>query len=136
MAGFRTEVILRINYASLDRILRQPDGLVGRYLVRLGHKVVEQAKSNAPVRSGALRRSISITTVKRIPQGTEVRVSANIEYALPVHQGAKPHVIEARNAPMLRFPSRAGMIVYTPRVNHPGNAPNPFLWNALKAVVN
>lgn len=135
MAGVRTSVDLRLDYGAINRMLKGESGPVGRHMVVIADKTVDGARVNAPVRSGDLRRSISITSVQETTFGTEVLVSANIEYALAVHQGAKPHVIEARNAPMLRFPAKSGFIVYTPRVNHPGNKPNPFLWEALVAAV-
>lgn len=135
MAGVRTSVDLRLNYGAINRMLKGESGPVGRHIVTIGRNTADNARANAPVKSGALRRSIGITSVQETTFGTEVLVSANIEYALAVHQGAKPHVIEARNVSMLRFPDKSGFIVYTPRVNHPGNKPNPFLWEALVAAV-
>jgi len=136
MAGIKTQVILRLDYIALDRVLKSPSGMVGRYIIELGRKTADRGRRDAPVASGALRRSVGITSISRRVEGTEVRVSANISYAFFVHEGTREHPIEARNVSLLRFPSRSGFIVYTPRVNHPGTTANPFLWNALKSVIN
>lgn len=50
--------------------------------------------------------------------------------SLYVMQGTNPHDIRPRNKSVLRFEVR-GRVVYTKLVHHPGNRPNPFLWEAL-----
>lgn len=53
------------------------------------------------------------------------------DYALAVHDGARPHRIYPRNASVLAWPSGSGMR-FARYVNHPGNRPNPFLEMALE----
>lgn len=47
-----------------------------------------------------------------------------VDYALAVELGAAPHVIRPRYAGALWWPGAAHPVM---RVNHPGNAPQPFL---------
>lgn len=130
----RFDVDLKIDQAALNFMLKSPHGLVGEYIYRMGLLTTGKARQRAPVRTGALKSSIRMTRgADGIP--TAVEITANIEYALAVHQGSRPHVISARDALVLRFPSKSGTIIYAPRVNHPGNKPNPFLWDALLDVV-
>lgn len=51
--------------------------------------------------------------------------------AIGLHNGRPPHVIKPRNKLVLRFPVN-GKFVFTKRVNHPGNKPEPFLFNAAE----
>jgi len=60
-----------------------------------------------------------------------------VDYAAAVHEGARPHVIRARRASLLRFYwPKVGRVVFFPKVNHPGNRPNPFLSNAAHRVAS
>ena len=51
--------------------------------------------------------------------------------AIGLHNGRAPHVINPRNKLVLRFPVN-GKFVFTKRVNHPGNKPELFLFNAAE----
>lgn len=65
------------------------------------------------------------------------RVVANTAYALYVHNGTRPHSINPRSAGgVLRFPNRAGVIVYTRHVNHPGTTAQPWLRDAAVQVIS
>jgi len=55
-------------------------------------------------------------------------------YAMPIELGSRPHVIRSRRAKFLRFIGRDGSVVYARKVNHPGNRPYRFLWNATDAA--
>jgi len=58
-----------------------------------------------------------------------------VKYARWVVGGAKPHLILPVAAKALRFYGGHGqMFIYRKRVNHPGNAPNPYPTRAIKSV--
>lgn len=85
--------------------------------------VEAEAKREAPVKSGLLRRSIT----NRVVSDTRAEIGTNAKYAWSVHQGAPPHTIMARKAKALfwkgaRHPVKS--------VRHPGNRPNPFMRRA------
>jgi HK97 gp10 family phage protein len=86
-----------------------------------------QAKANAPVRTGTLRRSI---TGQVSGGGATVvgRVGTSLKYAPYVHEGTAPHVIVPVSRKALYWPGAAHPVR---RVNHPGTRPNPFLRKAL-----
>lgn len=120
---------ITINEAGIRGLLG-PTGPVGQYVTRLCLEIAETAKAEAPVKTGHLRDSISPSR-----RGDVGIVAANTSYALAVHEGAKPHLITPKQATVLRFPSKAGEIVYANRVNHPGNKANQFLVRAMLARV-
>jgi hypothetical protein len=97
----------------------------------LGPRLVAQAIVEAPVgETGALANSMDFT----IASGTSLVLWCRSDHALFVHEGTKPHPIEAVNAKVLRFPTEAG-ILYRRRVQHPGTSPNPFLMRAATTVL-
>lgn len=109
-------------------------GYLFHWLAALMDAVAMQAIRNAPKKTGTLANSIG----SRV-EGSGLQLTgyayADAAYAAPVHEGARPHPIEARNARVLRFPSSTtGAIIFRRRVNHPGNQPNRFLLDALMSV--
>jgi hypothetical protein len=54
-----------------------------------------------------------------------------VPYARYVLAGTKPHVIEARNARVLRWTDAGGNPFFARRVHHPGTRPDPFPQRAL-----
>lgn len=50
------------------------------------------------------------------------------------HEGTKPHKIVPSEKPRLVFRTKSGVLVKTVQVNHPGNKPNPFVFDATKAM--
>ncbi|MBI5071669.1 HK97 gp10 family phage protein [Candidatus Falkowbacteria bacterium] len=53
------------------------------------------------------------------------KIGPTVNYALFVHEGTRPHVIEAKNKKVLAN-KKAGLI-FGRRVNHPGTKPNRFM---------
>lgn len=104
---------------------------VNRAGLRAGAAVFrEEARQNVPFSSGALRKSIRITT-----RGKGREVSASVKagsrvawYANLVEFGTRPHVIKAK-------PRSALDVAGTPRkeVNHPGSRAKPFMRPAVDA---
>ncbi|WP_328825553.1 HK97 gp10 family phage protein [Tomitella gaofuii] len=98
-------------------------------------QITAQAKMNAPVKTGNLRRMIEPEPV-RVQDATRLRgvVAANTEYAAAVHNGSKPHVIRPRRASVLAF-KMGGKQVFAKSVQHPGTRGRPFLANAAEKVM-
>lgn len=80
-------------------------------------------------RGGDLERRGIITDVK----GSEGVVALNpaVPYAVFVHEGTKPHIIEPRDKMALRWVSR-GEFAFAKRVQHPGTEKDQFLYEAAE----
>jgi hypothetical protein len=128
----------------MAEVLRGPAGPVTRHIQERAFIVREAARAKAPVKSGCLRSSIVVRYEDHVG-GVAARIVADTtacspdrkSYALFVHNGTKPHVIQGN--PTLAFfwpngPDGAGMY-YFGSVNHPGTKANPFLADALPLAV-
>jgi hypothetical protein len=130
----RLDVQLRLNTGAINRMLYSSGGIVGRAIYRMGLEWVKEAKSRAPVKTGALKASIGIL-VWPGPRNS-LEAGANINYAINVEKGVKGGTeILPKNGKVLRFPNKAGVIVYAPKVTQGAVKANPFLWDSLVAVV-
>jgi hypothetical protein len=106
----------------------------------LTRQIANQARADVPVRSGNLGRTIRATPAKATGpfsvSGSVFAGGPDAPYAIPVHEGSRPHKIVARNAPMLRFFwEKIGRNVAFRSVNHPGVKARPFLRNAMTRVI-
>lgn len=81
-------------------------------------------------KTGRLRQSVGLR-VDAAGGNAKAQVSAGkgLAYAVPIHDGSRPHIIAARRAPMLRFKIGARWIS-TLYVRHPGTSPRPFVTEA------
>jgi hypothetical protein len=124
---------LEVNETELNAVvMRRLETFTTAFVSR----VATTARQIAPERSGELKRLIRPDAVRRVgPWSLASGVSSLARYSAPVHEGARPHVIRPRNARALRF-MIGDRVVFARRVNHPGNAPNPFLRNAVHRVVS
>lgn len=99
-------------------------------------QIATQARSDTPVRTGYLGRSIvEDPIVWEGPFRLKTGVTATASYAAAVHEGTRPHVIRARPGGTLAF-KVGGNTVFAQSVNHPGTRPRPFLTNAAREVIN
>lgn len=109
-----------------------------RWASTINPLVVGAVRARAPVgkgpTAGGLRRSV---TSRRVQSAGSVslQVGATATYAPFVVDGTRPHMIQARNARVLRFTTSGGQTLFRPRVNHPGTKPNPFAREAVAAVL-
>lgn len=117
----------------LDRYLNQPGGEVGRYLEGKGRQILVLAKSQAGLRTGALRSSIHMRHSKD-PKGQYIKIGSSLPYALMHHEGTKPHMIYPRKAKQLRFVKR-GQVIYASAVRHPGTKANKYLTDPMNKVI-
>lgn len=113
----------------LDVVLKEPQGMVGRYLHARGVAIQTAARAQAGVRTGALKASIGIEHERAIG-GQLIRVGSKLPYALLHHEGTRPHRITAQPTGMLRF-TRGTRVVYAREVLHPGTRPNKYLSDNL-----
>jgi hypothetical protein len=102
--------------------------------------IANQARVDVPVKTGNLGRSIGVdpmtSTGAYSMTGSVFAGGREAPYAIPVHEGSRPHKIIARRAPMLSFYwVKVGRHVKFRSVNHPGTKPRPFLRNAAQRVI-
>ena len=103
---------------------------IGNALKKSVLQVQNEAMKRAPVNKsfggGNLRQSIK-TRFGRLWG----EVYSGAKYAVYVHEGTRPHVIEVVNKKVLAN-SRTGQF-FGRKVNHPGTLANPFLLKAVQA---
>lgn len=89
--------------------------------------IMTKAIDAAPIRTGTLRRSHTVT-----PQRSRmaVSISANTPYAEPVHEGYGPFEIVPRAKKALYW---KGAKYPVKRVHHPGYGGNPWLKRTVEA---
>lgn len=131
---------------------------VGPFIGEATRKVINRARVLTPVDKGYLRSSHTMSVgLKRSGTLAVGRIETPVRYALPVHNGTRPHIIRAKTAGALSFYwGKAGSRVIVPKrgaaggravrlkngtlligkgyVNHPGTKPRPFYVQALREV--
>lgn len=121
---------VRWNSREADRILKSSRGPVAQDLRAKALKVEARAKQHAPVDTGALRGSIH-TREGRDEQGPFVEVGSDLDYAIIVELGSRPHVIRPKDKQALAWPGGAHPVA---EVHHPGTQAQPYLRPALEAL--
>ena len=117
---------VRLDRAQAERVAQQGgDRLVTLAMVRTHAR----ASVTAPVDTGNLRARHRME--KRASRRRVVgRVISDADYSMAVHDGARPHVIQARGDGYLRFEA-GGRVLYRKSVNHPGVRARPWLSQSL-----
>lgn len=99
---------------------------------KTAYDIERDAKILAPVDTGDLENSIS-TDIEG--DGRFATMSAEIgptvDYGAAIEYGSEPHIIRAKNGGKLVFKGRDGGLVFVDQVNHPGNAPQPYMGPAF-----
>lgn len=95
-----------------------------------GKFILATEKSEVPVKTGQLRRSITLDY-----RPISVSIYPTVKYAIPVHEGSRPHTISPRSKSVLRF-KKGGKIIFAKRVMHPGNKPNKFVERTVNKSEN
>ncbi|MEU9805427.1 HK97 gp10 family phage protein [Mycobacterium sp. NPDC050853] len=107
-----------------------------RRMTSLQRRIANQARADAPVRTGNLGRQVTEGQIGFTgPRTISGNVRDDADYALYVHEGTRPHLIRPRNAKALRF-QIGGRTVYAKLVRHPGTKARPFLRNAGMRVAS
>ena len=117
---------------ALRKLLKSPDGAVGKHLRKKGKLVELAAKRQVGVRTGALRSSIHMRHGRDV-RGQYVMVGLKLPYAKMHHEGTRPHMIFPNKASILRF-SKRGQVIYAHAVAHPGTRANKYLTDNLKLI--
>lgn len=110
-----------------------------RYLRKKVDAVVILARRNAPVgATGRLKASIVADRNRNIKgqYAFGYSVSAATPYAYYVHQGTGPSPRWPDSRKVMKFPGNEIKGVYRDFVMHPGTPAQPFLQNALIAMVD
>lgn len=115
--------------AELNEILQtlpaKIEANVLRGAMRAGQKVIlEAAKANVPVKSGALRDSLKIKTSTRKGKASATLVAGDKRafYAHMVEFGTAAHMIKPKKAKSLFFAGLARQVI-----DHPGAGQQPFM---------
>jgi HK97 gp10 family phage protein len=95
-----------------------------------GKLILATEKTEAPVKTGQLRRSITLEY-----RPISATITPTVNYALPVHEGSKPHIITPRRKSVLAF-KKNGKLIFARKVNHPGNKPNKFVERTVNKSEN
>ena len=90
------------------------------------------AQSLAPIKSGALRKSITISHTSK----THITIGPQAPYGAYVEFGTKPHDIRPKNKEYLTFKTRDGRWVRTKLVHHPGTKAQPYMRPAAEQVLS
>jgi hypothetical protein len=120
------------NKGSTFHLLKDPTGVVGRYMFERGLKIMAAAKVKVGKTTGALAASINISQ-EPTTTGQKMTIGSPLRYAFYHHEGTRPHLIRADSGGFLRFSSR-GRIVYSRQIMHPGTRPNRYLTSFLYMV--
>lgn len=137
MATTRTltgKVFVIIDPVEVQRMMFSGQAGVVRNLFVRGERVKKLAIRLAPKVTGNLADHIVKRLVKSKGKPVMLVGVEHVPYAVFVHEGTRPHPIDAVHAPFLVFVGRDGKLVATKHVDHPGNKPNRFLVRALTAA--
>jgi hypothetical protein len=108
-----------------------------RHLGRKAEAVAIMARTLAPKRTGRLASTISVDR-NRDEKGQYAfgyAVSAGTGYGYYVHEGTGASPRWPSNRKVMKFPGSLGDTVHRDFVMHPGTPAQPFLQNALVAMV-
>lgn len=119
---------VRINGAAVRRIAGGAQAEA--FMLRLGNRIRNNAASRCNVDSGRLRSSLQVI----LSGPGSMLVGTDVEYAIYVHNGTRPHLIEPVTARVLHWIGPGGE-VFAARAYHPGYGGNPFLTDAVEDEV-
>lgn len=102
------------------------DEAIARYLRQVAEAITADAKAGCPRDTGRLAESIDF---EMSGDGRTARIGTNVDYALSVEYGSRPHII--RGHPYLAFEGANGGRVVRREVHHPGTPEQAFLRPAL-----
>jgi len=122
----------RLDKLEMPDILAMEPKLRAR-VMRQGVKIIAiEARENAPVRSGKLKKAITYSVSRGGVEGKVKATKTKAPHAHLVHDGTKGHIIKAKTSES----ARRGWRFYRGSVHkelwHPGAKPNPFLLDAAE----
>jgi hypothetical protein len=118
---------------AISTILESPSGVVGRHVINLATIIQLAMQEKAPVVTGRLKANIVKRFTDAPPGDIAIEVGIwTVPYAEYVVFGSEPHDIP--NA--FGWGPNVGIGGRFDGKFHPGNKPNPFMTDALGAVVD
>lgn len=139
-----------ITFEGADKLFKYIDDtfelLPERMVIEATDDLYENAKKRVRrhTKTGRMENNLTQRVNKRALEG-EVYISDDgmltdwngkpTNYALFVHFGSKPHVIEPKKKKALRWSSVNGF-VYAKKINHPGYRGDPFMYDASRETFN
>lgn len=130
--GPRVTGVFVWNYPEKWHLLNDPTGPLGQYLFKRGEAIRIAAMMHVGKSTGNLARSMRLE-LKSALNGQTMIVGSPLSHAYYVHEGTRPHMIHARGG-VLRF-SKAGRVVYSRAVIHPGTSPQKYLSTYLPMIL-
>jgi hypothetical protein len=124
---------LKLYHPQFETMTIGENGMVGRYVKRVGRAIVFDAKLQVGVKTGKLRDSITMqhSTHK---YGHKLRIGSKLSYAYLHHEGSRAHIITPNKAPNLVF-RKGPRVIVTKLVHHPGTKPNRYLTEPMEKHV-
>ena len=129
-------VRIDLNHRQINRILRSPNGMTARNMLRRAHRVQRHARRNVNSRTGQLARSIEVRRAY-FAGAPGAEVYTGLYYAIMVHDGTGIYgptgrPIRAQRGRYLVF-EVGGRTIFARQVR--GQRANPFLRDALRSAV-
>lgn len=132
---FVIESVRFVPYPVQFKEFRQsPKQPIGQHLYRCARKLRSAAKRTVPRKTGRLARSIDIMRYNRGFSDPSIEIGSDVNYSYLVHEGTRPHRINARPGRTLRFVTH-GQVIYARKVDHPGTRANRYLSRHLAQAI-
>ena len=144
------DVVFVVDLAGWTKAFHTWSGVLGRWMTIQTTSMTARAKATAPQPGVPPRNRTRINyatgelAASIVPDfGTwgpnadlEGRTVAVPRHAIFVSKGTVPHIIRPKTAELLVFYwPKAGRVVHTKEVHHPGTEANPYLEEALESVI-
>jgi len=120
-----------VTYIGLGPLLAKGRAAVETAVVQSAEDLVARQMEAAPVDAGTLRAGIHLDSIENTGDTITTTNSTggeSADYAIPVHEGAREHVIEAKNAQALFWDGADHPVK---KVVHPATAGNPYMSQPL-----
>ena len=114
-----------LSQEDFERLIRKARQAITLAIKYTATEVWGNIRKEAPVDHGRLAGSFQLDQVDDLTY----RIWSGVEYALAVHEGTKPHVIEPKNKKALYWDGAKHPVR---RVMHPGTQANPYADRAIE----
>lgn len=125
---------VQLDEAAIEELIHGVGGPVHTHIELTAHAILEVAKSFAPVGEEMGQEHLRDTGAV-VPGPGMATVVFSSPHALYVEENTRPHIIRAKNGPLLVFYwGKVGKVVAFPQVSHPGTTGQHFLTRAAAEV--
>lgn len=117
---------------TIDPVARDAliEEMAYEYAATVAPKVLNVMQLEAPIDTGALRRSGKVDRPRRVGKSWVIRFRFKEYYAIYVHQGRGE--IRPVRAKALRWVNKAGVVVFAAKAR--AVPENPFMWRAWQRI--